>query len=78
VTIDVSLPPSDASIALASKACAEAADFWMGWMDNTPPLPAGMKVTSTYAYDTKMRAQMFGVMLGFYEQHFAGQVMPTT
>lgn len=62
----MSLPADDASVALCARACAEAADIWLRWMDETPPLPAGMKVTSTYAYDTKMRAQLFGVLAGFY------------
>jgi len=73
LTIDISLPASDESVALAAKACAEAADIWMTWMDTTEPLPAGMKVTSTYAYDTKMRAQTFGVMAGFYSALFGDQ-----
>jgi hypothetical protein len=66
LSIDVSLPANDASVALCGKACAEAADIWLRWMDETPPLPAGMKVTSTYAHDTKMRAQLFGVLASFY------------
>jgi len=72
LTIDISLPASEASVALSAKACTEAADMWLGWMESTPPLPAGMKVTSTYAYDTKMRAQLFGVMVGFYESLYGG------
>jgi len=66
LTIDVSLPAGDDSVAIAAKACDDAASMWLGWMDTTEPLPAGMKVTSTYAYDTKMRAQMFGVMVAAY------------
>jgi len=73
LTIDISLPASDDSIALCAKACSEAADHWLKWMDTTEPLPAGMKVTSTYAYDTKMRAQTFGVMAGLYSGLFGEQ-----
>jgi len=73
LTIDVSLPAGDESVALAAKACEEAASMWLGWMDTTEPLPAGMRVTSTYAYDTKMRAQMFGVMVGYYSALYGDQ-----
>lgn len=64
--IDISLPPSEDSVALCARACADAADMWLGWMQTCPPLPAGMKVTSTYARDTKLRAQIFGVMVNYY------------
>eukprot|EP00285_Hemiselmis_virescens_P012184 CAMPEP_0173379222 /NCGR_PEP_ID=MMETSP1356-20130122/2261_1 /TAXON_ID=77927 ORGANISM="Hemiselmis virescens, Strain PCC157" /NCGR_SAMPLE_ID=MMETSP1356 /ASSEMBLY_ACC=CAM_ASM_000847 /LENGTH=336 /DNA_ID=CAMNT_0014332527 /DNA_START=21 /DNA_END=1031 /DNA_ORIENTATION=+ len=73
LAIDVSFPADDASVAMCAAACAEAAAMWDGWMATTPPLPAGMKVTSTYAYDTKMRAQMFGVLVGFYTALFGDQ-----
>jgi hypothetical protein len=45
----------------------------MKWMVTTEPLPAGMKVTSTYAYDTKLRSQTFGVVAGFYSALFGNQ-----
>ena len=73
LAIDISLPANDASVALCAKACEEAADMWIKWCETTEPLPAGMKVTSTYAYDTKMRAQMFGVLVGIYSGLFGDQ-----
>ena len=73
LAIDISLPASDSSVDMCAKACSDAADIWLKWCDETEPLPAGMKVTSTYAYDTKMRAQMFGVMREFYDQLYAGK-----
>jgi hypothetical protein len=73
LAIDISLPANDASVALCAKACAQAADVWMKWMGTTEPLPAGMKVTSTYAYDTKLRAQTFGVVAGVYSSLFGNQ-----
>ena len=48
LAIDVALPATDASVALCARACAEAADLWLRWMEDTPPLPAGMKVTHAF------------------------------
>lgn len=80
LTIDIELPANEASVALCQKACAEAADIWLNWMETTEPLPQGMRVTSTYAYDTKMRAQLFGVMVGQYSAMFgdAGRALAVT
>lgn len=73
LAIDISLPATDESVALCAKASTEAVDMWINWCETTEPLPAGMKVTSTYAYDTKMRAQMFGVLVSIYENLFGAQ-----
>jgi len=68
--IDIRLPLTDAAAAAASDACAAAVDRWLGWMTGAGEmkreLAAGAKQTSTYARDTKVRANHFGFLLGKY------------
>jgi len=73
LTIDITLPATPENVAVAVSATSEAAGTWLGWMETTPPLPAGMKVTGTYAYDTKMRAQLFGVLANVYTGIFGAK-----
>ena len=39
----------------------------------TPELPPGMKITSTYAYDTKLRASLFGALATYYSSLFGAE-----
>ena len=69
LTIDVKMPLTDENIAAVVAARAHAADLWLSWaLDTAHKLQPGMKVTSTYAYDTKMRANLYGAGLGTFTQ----------
>ena len=66
--LDLRLPLTDANAAAAAKACEEACATWLGWMqtstENKRDLPAGAKQTQVYARDTKIKAMLYGVLLG--------------
>mmetsp|Transcript_22037 Transcript_22037/g.48044 ORF Transcript_22037/g.48044 Transcript_22037/m.48044 type:complete len:236 (-) Transcript_22037:171-878(-) len=58
LTVNLRLPLDSVGVSAASEACANAADRWIQWMQTTEELNR-LKVTSTYARDTKMRAVLF-------------------
>lgn len=72
--LDLRLPLSDASAAAAATACEQAVDRWLGWMEtsteNKRDLPAGAKQTAAYARDTKIRANLYGALLGKYSKAY--------
>uniref|UniRef100_A0A7S0LTK5 Uncharacterized protein n=1 Tax=Coccolithus braarudii TaxID=221442 RepID=A0A7S0LTK5_9EUKA len=58
--LNLRLPLSDNGVNVASHACASAVARWVEWMQTTDELNR-LKVTSTYARDTKLRATLFGI-----------------
>lgn len=73
--LDLRLPLSEAET--AARACEEACERWLGWMEssteNKRDLAAGAKQTGVYARDTKMRANLYGVLLGKYTKAFGDE-----
>ncbi|KAJ1457295.1 hypothetical protein M885DRAFT_515244 [Pelagophyceae sp. CCMP2097] len=65
------LPLNDLNVAAVITAQQLAAEVWLEWaLDSKHVLPPGMKVTSTYAYDTKLRARLYGSSLALYQGLF--------
>ena len=52
--VDVLLPACDASLAIATGACAAAAATWVGWMKDAEKLPQ-TKTMQAFAHDAKVR-----------------------
>lgn len=72
--LDLRLPLTDDAAAAAAKACEEACMTWLGWMqtstENKRDLPAGAKQTQVYARDTKVKANLYGVLLSKYTEMY--------
>lgn len=70
VRICLRLPLTASAASAASAACDKAVDLWLGWavgaVTGPRALGAGAKQTSTYARDTKLRANAYGELLGIY------------
>ena len=63
VAVDARLPADDASVAKAAALYEPAVDAFLGWCaDDQHELKPGMQVTSTYARDTKVRANNYGIL----------------
>ena len=66
VAVDVSLPAGADSVATAAALCADAAKTFLAWTAEDHALKPGMQVTSTYARDTKLRSNNYGLLLETY------------
>ena len=66
VAVDVSLPAGADSVATAAALCADAAKTFLAWTAEDHALKPGMQVTSTYARDTKLRSNNYGLLLDTY------------
>ena len=75
--LDLKLPLNKENAAAAATACEQATARWLGWMQNSEQnkrnLPAGAKQTGVYQRDTKVRANLYGVMLKRYNALFGDQ-----
>ena len=71
VAVDARLPADDASLAKAAALYEPAVDAFLGWCaDDQHELKPGMQVTSTYARDTKVRANNYGILADYYGELF--------
>jgi len=71
VSVDARLPADDASVAKAAALYEPAVDAFLGWCaDDQHELKPGMQVTSTYARDTKVRANNYGILADYYGELF--------
>jgi len=72
--IDARLPADAASVARATELCTAAVDAWLPWTgDDTHDLKPGMQVTSTYARDTKLRSNNYGILMDYYSSLFGAE-----
>ena len=74
VALDVTLPASPESVEAAAGLCSDAAAKWLEWaQDDQHLLKPGMQVTSTYARDTKLRANNYALLVDAYSAVFGDQ-----
>jgi hypothetical protein len=70
VRVCLRLPLTADAASAASAACDKAVNLWLGWtvgaVTGPRALGAGAKQTSTYARDTKLRANAYGELLRIY------------
>lgn len=67
VAVDGSAARSPEAVAAAAKLASDAVDLWLTWAsDDAHDLKPGMQVTSTYARDTKVRANNYALLVDTY------------
>ena len=74
VVIDVAYPLEEASVTKCAEIASQAVDTWLAWTgDDAHDLRPGMQVTSTYARDTKLRSNNYGLLVDLYGDLFGEQ-----
>lgn len=69
--LHVSMPLNNNNIAVIEKARAQAANYWLSWVqDDSHNHRPGAPVNTQYVYDTKFKINAYGALLPVYTRLF--------
>jgi hypothetical protein len=73
LVVDITLPLSDDALAVASSACARAAEMWSGWMVAAERLDQ-RKTMLVFAHDAKVRTRSYAATTAQLERRVGAQL----